>query len=491
LSSYDEASAWRGRQKSREFGVLLAAAAASVVVARLAVGGASLRLAVFLVAAMAVAGFGFRAPRGLLVSLVFWLAALGFLRRVVTLGAGATGTDPLLLVGPLALVTLVLIAAQAGAFAQLTVLSKSVLALSALVLLETFNPRQGGLRVGLAGLLLMLVPMLAFWVGRAVVDDRLLRRILLVVAGLAVPAALYGLWQTFEGFPSWDATWIARSNFVALNVYGTVRPFSSFSSFAEYGFYLAIGIAVWLTFGRSPARLPITIAVVGVLGIALVYESSRLVAVLVVGALGIGFAAHRGARPIVALASGAAVLVLVSFAAGQLAGASSSGQASGLVAHEAQGLANPFGSGSTGSHHLSLLTGGVQSALTNPAGYGPGAVTQAAKLGGVSYATEADPSNAAVGLGLPGLIAYFSVAIAGFLAVYRTAARRRDALATAALIVVIATSLEWLNGGQYAIAFMPWLILGWADRASLRDSDDPVRITGTAAFVPQITPPSS
>jgi hypothetical protein len=491
LSPNGQSLAASKRGDADSLGFLIGAVAASVIVARLALSPASMRFAVVLVAAAALAGFGFRAPRALFLFLIYWLAVLGFLRRVVTLGAGATGTDPLLLIGPIALVMLMLLAAQAGAFERLTTLSKSVLALNGIALLETLNPRQGGLRVGLAGLLLILVPMLAFWVGRALVDDQLLRRVLLVVGGLAVPAAVYGLWQTFAGFPSWDSKWIASSNFTALNVYGTVRPFSSFSSFAEYGFYLSIGIAVWLTFGRSRTRLPITIAVVGLLGVALVYQSARLAALLLVGGLGIGFAAHRGVRPLVALASGATVLVLVSVAAGHYAGTGTPGQASSLVVHEAQGLANPFGSGSTGSGHLSLLIGGIKSAFTNPAGSGVGAVTQAAKLGGAYSGTEADPSNAAVGLGLPGLIAYLSVAVAGFLAVYRAAARRRDPLATAALIVVVATGLEWLNGGQYAIAFMPWLILGWADSARLREPDDPAPITRTATFAPRSAPKSS
>ncbi len=454
----------RSRYVVHGLGLFALVIVASVLVARLAVSPTSLRLAVVFVAASFVAGLAFRAPRGLLIVLVGWLAALGLLRRIVTQGSTATGTDFLLLVGPLALVALFLVAAKAGAFERLTTLSKSVIALSAVALLGAFNPLQGGLHVGLGGVLLLMIPMLSFWVGRALVDDRLLRLVLLVVAGLAVPAAAYGLWQTFAGFPAWDSAWIADSNFVALNINDTVRPFSSFSSPAEFGFYLTVAIGVWLCFGLSLGRLPVTVPIVTFLGVALVYESARLVALLLVAALGIAFAAHRGVRPPTALISGAVALVLVSLVASRFAVSASPGQASSLVAHQVQGIADPFGSQSTGPGHLSQLVDGVTSAFTHPAGAGTGAVTQAAKLGGNNYGAESDPSNAAVGLGLPGLIAYLCVAISGFLAVYRAAARRRDALATAALIVVLATALTWLNGGQYAIAFLPWLILGWADR---------------------------
>ena len=465
--SWSALTAGRVREDARELTFFGAALATSFLVALLALHPSTMRIAVVFVAACAIAGFGFRAPQALLITLVAWLAALGLVRRVVTLSIGSrTGTDPLLLVGPLALVTLALIAARAGAFSRLTALSKSVLALGAVALFETLNPVQGGLRVGLAGLLLMFVPMLAFWVGRALVDDRLLRRVLLAFGTLALPAGAYGFWQTFGGFPRWDATWISSVNFVALNVDGTVRPFSLFSSFAEYGFYLAIGIVVWLAFGRSLPRFPVTVFAVAFLAVALVYESARLVFILLAAAIGVGFAALRGVRPVVALTTGVLAVAALTVAAGHFAGTSStSGEASSLVAHEAQGLADPFGRGSTGTGHLSLLLNGLRSGFTHPAGSGVGAVSIAAsKFGGTAAPTEADPSNAAVALGLPGLLAYLGVAVWGLLAVYRVAIRRRDALAVAGLMVVVATSLEWLNGGQYAVAFVPWLVLGWADR---------------------------
>jgi hypothetical protein len=476
------------RSDVRGVSFVLGGILSSVLVADLSLQPSSLRLAVVVVVATAIVGLGFHTPRTLLLTMVVWLTVLGFVRRVVTLGGTGTGTDPLLLVAPLALVMLTLVAFRAGAFERLTTLSKFVLALSSLAVLETFNPRQGGLRVGLGGLLLMLVPMLAFWVGRAIVDDRLLRRVFLLYAALAVAAAAYGLWQTFAGLPRWDAKWVASSDFVALNIDGTVRPFSLFASFAEYGFFLSIGIAVWLSFGRSPLRAPLTLAAVSFLGVALVYESARLVVILLVAALGIGFAAHRSVRPAVALVSGALALLAVSLVAGHFGGSTASTQTSTLVAHEAQGLANPLGSTSTGSDHLSLLLQGLRSGLTNPAGSGVGSVGLAAsKFGGSSSTTEADPSNVAVALGLPGLIAYLGVAATGLLVLYRTAARRRDPLATAALIVVLATGLEWLNGGQYAVAFLPWLVLGWGDRQDVRvrDSSTSPRGMGEAEVAPQ------
>jgi hypothetical protein len=35
--------------------------------------------------------------------------------------------------------------------------------------------------------------------------------------------------------------------------------------------------------------------------------------------------------------------------------------------------------------------------------------------------------------------------------------------------VLVITLLQWLNGGQYAVAFLVWLVLGWVDRARLAE----------------------
>jgi hypothetical protein len=100
-------------------------------------------------------------------------------------------------------------------------------------------------------------------------------------------------------------------------------------------------------------------------------------------------------------------------------------------------------------------------------GLGTGAVTIASsKFGGEVRGTEADPSNAAVALGLPGLVAYSVLLVAGLRSAYRLAAVRRDARSLIALGLLVVTVLQWLNGGQYSAALLTWLSLGWIDQAS-------------------------
>jgi hypothetical protein len=93
------------------------------------------------------------------------------------------------------------------------------------------------------------------------------------------------------------------------------------------------------------------------------------------------------------------------------------------------------------------------------------------KFGGAEASTEADPSNAAVAWGIPGLIAYLVISISGLLRGYQLAFIRRDWLAPAALAILILMLSQWLNGGQYAVAFLPWLLLGWIDRSVMNHSN--------------------
>jgi hypothetical protein len=120
-----------------------------------------------------------RSTRGTLIGLVVWLVALGLIRRLISSGTGASVShDPLLLVGPAALGALFIVSIGRGAFRQRTPLASSVLLLSLFGLIEAFNPLQGGLIIGLGGLLLVTFPMLAFWVGRVLVTRIQMRQIL-------------------------------------------------------------------------------------------------------------------------------------------------------------------------------------------------------------------------------------------------------------------------------------------------------------------------
>ena len=414
-------------------------------------------------------------PRSTILGLAFWLIALGMVRRLVGSGSSGGLGDPLLLVGPAVLVLLFVVACDRRALRNRSRLANVVGLLSLLVLAEAVNPFQGGLLVGLAGLLFMLVPMLAFWVGRSLLDDLTLRRLFQLVAVLSVVSALYGLIQQFVGFPSWDERWIASSGYVALNVgNGVTRAFGNFASAQEYAAFLSVGLVVLVSNLPKVRRvfLPLVLGAIGLVGYALVLASVRTSLVLTAAALGSMAAARVRLRPGAALLAGAFAIVALGVGLSYLSVSSqtttsaTANPAGTLLQHDISGITNPTGSGSSLPGHLSETFDGVKSAFLQPIGYGTGSVTQSsARLGASTIAgTDSDLGNAGTGLGLLGFILYVAVIVLGLRYTYRLAARRRDALAFASLGLLIVMLDQWMNGDLYSVAWLVWLSLGWVDR---------------------------
>ena len=453
------------------FGAIVIAAG----LASLMVGAGTFRIA--LVAAIAVFTVGLWAfrPALLLPCLVVWTVGLGLLRRLVTYSVVGvpTSVDPLLLIGPLVIIVLVAALAQADRPRVTTTLSRMMAGLVVLICIEAVNPLQGSVTAGPAALV-FFVPILAFWIGRDFLPDVDLRRMLTVLALLALPVVVYGYVQLNSGLPSWDASWVTSQGYSALSVGGVIRPFSSLSSASEYAALLVVAIVVWAWL--RPLRSPwfIRVPVLAALLVSLFFESSRGVVFLLVGTTGLVLAARSGVRFRTAVVIGiAAILLLPSVASRVLPqqSAGTTGGANTLVAHEASGLANPTGATSTFGIHATQVAQGLQSAITDPVGRGISVVTIAGKkFGGAQQGTETDVSNAAVALGLIGLALVVAIICVGFRSAYRLAVARRDPLAYAALGILAVTFLQWLNGGQYAIAYLPWLVLGWVDRR-IQDGD--------------------
>jgi hypothetical protein len=454
---------------------LIGIASLSFVVGRFAIGSnaavvaAAAALIVFLVSVALLA------PLSMLYGALVWLVALGFLRRVAYDFGFTYYHDPLLLIGPAAVGMLVLVAARRGAFSELTALSGTVLALNLLFLAGALNPLQGSPLVGAAGLLFTLIPTLGFWIGRGLLDTRVFSTIVKLTLGLALVVAGYGFYQIFHGFPSWDLSWIQRSNYNALYVFatnqvGTYRPFGTLASAQEFVLLLAIGVVACISYllCRRGHRA-FLLAAFAFLVVGVVYGSSRSAVVTLGAAVALTLAARRALSLPLAATLGAGLLVLLPVAISPLLPAVSNG--SPLLAHQIQGLANPLNpQASTLRSHLSLFETGIRSAVSHPLGRGPGSVTLAAdRFGSLQGGqTEADPSNAAVALGIPGLLLFVALFALAFRCVYSVAVARSDPVSLAALGILTVTSLQWLNGGLYAVSLITWIALGWSDRAFTR-----------------------
>jgi hypothetical protein len=453
----------------------LAVVLISVVFAQMLTDPRELRFAVVGLAILLAVAIAGSSPVRLLYALVVWLAALGLLRRTLNVISPEPHVDPLLLVGPFAVGVLFLAAARNGAFRERSTLASAVLALNVLALLGAFNPLQGGLATGLGGLLFVLVPTLAFWIGRGLCDDHAIATLLKLFAVLSIPAATYGLVQTFVGFPSWDTAWIAthETDYGAITVNGVARAFGSFSAASEYAYFLAVGLVIWIGFGLMPVLAPVAFAAIAVLALAIFYQGSRGVVFVALVALAMMLGVRAGMRLKWSLALGAVLVLLLPYAVGQVVGPGSGRYATPIAARQVQGLRNPTDPNVSTLHsHIDLVEHGLRSARVEPFGKGTGAVTIAGKkFGGVSSGAEADPGNAAVAWGIPGIVVYLVILFEAIRRGYRLAVvRRRYWVAPAAFAIIVLTTFQWLNGGHYAVAFLPWLLLGWIDRSLMKQS---------------------
>lgn len=469
-----EASApWRRQHTSV---AVLGVTAVAGLVGALVATPAGLRAGMALAVAITLGVISFRLPHGAWYCLIGWLTALGLTRRLVSgFSPDDTGGDPLILVAAACWIVLLAAAANRGAFARRTALTNAVLILWAVLALSAFNPLQGPLTVGLGGALFIVVPMSAFFVGRALVDDDLLSRLLWWLGWLGVAVAAYGMVQTFWGFPSWDEAWIQQEGYAALNVGGVIRPFSSFSAASEYAHFLGLAIVAWIARARGLGRWTAVAGPLALLGASLWYESSRGAVVMVTASIGLMLAARAGVGMARSLAMAAALVAALPILVGQVAPAEFSGDPGDvLVQHQVAGLTDPFGDDSSLPTHITMISRGITSAVREPVGIGVGAITIAGdRFGEGTTNSEGDPGNAPVAAGIAGLLAYGVVVLIAIPHAYRLAATRRDALSLAALGIMTTTFLQWLNGGNYAVVFWPWLVMGWVDAVATARTEGP------------------
>jgi len=136
-----------------------------------------------------------------------YLILLGDIRRIVAVIAAPAAFDPLLLIVPA--VTLVLVAPLLFGLRLSEPLSKAVLGLLFIMLLEIFNPQQGGIGVGLSGVFFYVFPVSWFWIGRSYGSVQLLETLIYkIVLPLALFAGLLGLAQNFIGFLPYQKAWL-------------------------------------------------------------------------------------------------------------------------------------------------------------------------------------------------------------------------------------------------------------------------------------------
>ncbi len=408
--------------------------------------------------------------RAAILAVFTYLIVLGDLRRLLIPVFGWSGTDPLLMVG-----SVFALVVTAGALVNReirfdTKLAKWTLVLMAIMVLQIFNPKQGGLMVGLAGAMFLIVPICWFWVGRTYATPAMVRTLLYgLVVPLALVAAAYGTYQVFFGYLPHQQHWLEMNWYAGLGDPNNPAPISLFASNTEYGNFISIGaVLAWAAFlrgnrgaGLLVPPLLIAIALTGSRG-PLFFSLAMMVGLWAVLARTTATWVLRGALAAVLAASG---LIWSLTQASQLdldphVQARLNRQAQEFI-HARRGDEEY----SSTEKHFTMMLGGYLYPLREPLGLGIGAVTKAAgKFGGRSYNTETHLGNSFVALGLPGGIVYHVIIVLLVLTALQYWIRTRSLIALALLGVLGVTMANLLAGEAYAVGPLVAFCAGAADR---------------------------
>lgn len=443
-------------------------------------GGSMLRVVVAVAAMVALVVPSLERPRTALMWLFGILPFLGVVRHMFISTSGAAFLDPLLLVTSAAAIAIFISLVLSGEMNWgRTFLSKLIFLLLVVGILHVFNPGQAGILVGLTGIMINLIPIAFFFIGRTVSDAEFTRkvtRLMMVAGGIA---AVYGLVQVYIGFRGFELDWLATQGYTAAQVGGTLRPFSVFNNAAEYAAYAHLAFVLtlaWLLFAPRTKRT-FLLAVVATIGYSGFLIGSR------------GFTLKIGLAVIVLLAARArnrilatgVVMLLVGLAVYWSATTTTDSRIedrevgpSQLIEQQLQALRDPFNRDvSTLPIHFDQASEAiVHTVRSQPLGLGTGAPTRGgAKFGGFSASAELDIGDAFLAWGVIGGGLYIVVIMAAI----TVASRVRRALPGPVWIgiwAMILTSVgAWQIGGNYSIGPMIWFLIGAADAAYERLRD--------------------
>jgi hypothetical protein len=409
-------------------------------------------------------------PESAILATLAFLALMGDFRRLL-LRDSSGGNDPVLLVGPIIAAILFAMALIGHRLNRTSTLSKLVSVLMGWMVLEIFNPQQGGIMVGIVGALFYLVPLLWFWIGQSwgsyAFTQSLLYR---VVVPIAVAASLMGLQQAFNGLLPYQQRWATQQyGNVPLQMGANLRPFSFFVSTAEYACYLSLACALPLA-AWFAGQLRLSLFVVPLLIFALFMDGCRGPLVMAIGAIIVTWAMLSKNAATGLFRAGIAVVFVVAGMAwtfSQVQDLGVTGDTGKLISHQIDGLSDPTNDKkSTLGVHQDLVTIGLLSAVKNPIGAGLGSTTLAAvKFGnGGGASSESDYGDAFLAMGLIGGALYFAVVFQVMRTAYSYWRQSREPLGLAIMGLLVTGLGRWLLGAAYAQVALTWFCIGALDR---------------------------
>ncbi|WDL95257.1 hypothetical protein [Alicyclobacillus sp. ALC3] len=426
-------------------------------------------------------GLSVKNPAASMFFLILYVPLLGLLRRILIPVAGWGTFDPLVILEPVVVLLLGSYWFYRTYFLRESIVNdtrtfKLMRWMILIDVLEVINPKQGGLTVGYGGLIFYVVPLFWMVLSRQYLDHRRMKKIIAASTVMGVLVALYGLKQTYFGYFPFEQQWIALTNIISMNVYGSVRAVSTFTSAQEYATYLGVAMMFawfYVLRGKRSLKMPALVAL-GVMGWALFMESARgpIVTTMLGMAMMTVFSVRRLRSRLTLLAVVGGSLVVVFIGIGHIH------SGNGLIVHDVSGLTNPLHSSATG--HLTRMWAGILTGLKMPIGYGLGSTTTAAGkfVSNGNLGTEVDISNMFVSDGVIGGVLYIALLVSVFYQAFRQAHFRSNT-GLIAIGVLCAAGGQWVNGELYSVAALTWIIVGQLDRESPHYRTESAYASGT------------
>lgn len=421
------------------------------------------------------------------VTMLVYLVCMGWIRRALIPSTGYISNDPITLVSTVISLVYFLRLVLLKKLPLDSPIAKVLVPLVVIMIFEIVNPLQGGLAVGLSGVIFRLNPILWFYVGRIRGNRKMAATLYFCMVCIAVFELISGNRQWFGGFTEVEKFWIASGGGTQSVGKGYYRPFGTFSSFSEYVVVIVIGASLcWVFFLQK--RYLYILPFAGLFA-TLFVSSSRGGMISIFLVMVVVWAIQGKTYRLWLPRLGFAVAIAVwgaAFGLEKVKQVEVDDKTQILVNHQIKGLTDPLGEGSTGGVHLELILSGITQGFKVPVGLGLGAGTiGAAKFGSGGGSSELDLSDMFASLGFIGGTLYVVLCLRVVLTMGKYWHDSRDTLALAAIALMVACNGRWSSGGHYAQSMFFWLIIGTMDKVVLDYTRWKKQKTVALAVVPQ------
>lgn len=424
--------------------------------------------------------------RTAIIGTLIYLVFMGDIRRMLIPSMGWSGEDPLLLIGPVFALVVFAYAWSAQVIKLDTPLAAWISVLMGVMMLQMFNPRQGGLIVGVAGALFYLIPVVWYWIGRTYATPAYLYQVLFyVVVPLAGLAGAFALYQTFYGFLPYQELWIeVAAGSHLLGAEGIEKPFSFFASPTEHDNFILTALAILLAALIHRRKYGLLIFIIPLIAVIFLGGSRGPVAKLIVTTAGLW--AVMGTNMSTWIMRGLFALVIGVVGLSWAASSVDIGGANERVEYRLERQREGFSGESQNKsalNHLRMMGHGFKSGITAPLGLGLGATTKAAaKYGGSGGSTEGDASDLFLSTGLVGGVIYLIIMYLIIRTAFQYWANTRSLLALCLGGVLAINIFLWLKGGQYAMSSLIWFLIGALDRLHNESSSSELSSASTSDY---------